>query len=300
MSEKRHKDILENANDLIHSLAPDGKFLSTNKLWRETLGYSSQEAKNMQIFDIVDPSCQAKCESFFKCLMAGNKANPTETIFIKKGGQKIFVEGRCNPKIEDGNAVELSGIFRDITSRKKLEIEKQQLISELEEAQETLQRAYDELEQRVVDRTAQLNRRTEKLMETNVALKIVLEKREEDKKELEEKVKFNVEKLISPYIEKLKIRCNETSQVTLLKIIQSNIDEITSSFAYNHKDYLSKLTPAQIQIADLIKQGQTTKEIALLLNLSPSTIAFQRQEIRRRLSLINKKINLQVSLSANS
>jgi len=300
MSEKRHKDILENANDLIHSLAPDGKFLYTNKLWRETLGYSSQEAKNMQIFDLIDPSCQAKCESIFKCLMAGDKVEPTETIFIKKDGQKIFVEGRCTPRIEEGNAVELVGIFRDITTRKTFEIEKQKLISELEEIQETLRKAHDELEQRVADRTAQLGRRTEKLMETNVALKILLEKREEDKKELEEKVIFNVEKLISPYIEKLKIRCNETSQITLLKIIQSNLDEITSSFAHNHKDHFSKLTPAQIQIADLIKQGQTTKEIALLLNLSPSTIAFQRQEIRRRLSLTSKKINLQAALTANS
>ena len=101
-------------------------------------------------------------------------------------------------------------------------------------------------------------------------------------------------------MEKLKLRCTDNSQITLLEIIQSNLDEITSSFANNHKDHVSKLTPAQIQIADLIKQGQTTKEIALLLNLSPSTIAFQRQEIRRRLSLTNKKINLQVSLTANS
>jgi len=67
-------------------------------------------------------------------------------------------------------------------------------------------------------------------METNVALKILLEKREEDKKALEEKVLFNVEKLISPYLEKLKMRCNEDSQEDFLKIIQSNLDKITSSF----------------------------------------------------------------------
>ena len=165
--------------------------------------------------------------------------------------------------------------------------------------EEALQAAHDELEQRVADRTAQLDRKTERLMETNVALKVLLEKRDEDKKETEEKVMFNVEKLIKPYLEKLRIKCNQASQEALLKIIQFNLDEITSSFTHNHKSILSNLTPTQIQIADLIKQGQTTKEIASLLNLSPSTIACHRQDIRKRLSLTNQKINLQAALTTN-
>ncbi|MFO7606164.1 MAG: PAS domain S-box protein [Desulfurivibrionaceae bacterium] len=133
-SEKRYRDILEHANDLIHSLDYDGKILYVNKLWRETLGYSTKEATNMKIFEIIHPNCQGKCESIFKCLMRGEILEPTETIFITKDGQKIFVEGRCNPKIEEGNAVELLGIFRDITARKKLEVERETLISELQEA----------------------------------------------------------------------------------------------------------------------------------------------------------------------
>jgi DNA-binding NarL/FixJ family response regulator len=68
----------------------------------------------------------------------------------------------------------------------------------------------------------------------------------------------------------------------------------------NHKSILSNLTPTQIQIADLIKQGQTTKEIASLLNLSPSTVACHRLDIRKRLSLTNQKTNLQAALTTNS
>jgi DNA-binding NarL/FixJ family response regulator len=111
---------------------------------------------------------------------------------------------------------------------------------------------------------------------------------------------FNVERLINPYLEKLRMKCNQASQEALLKIIQLNLDEITSSFTHNHKSILSNLTPAQIQIADLIKQGQTTKEIASILNLSPSTIACHRQDIRKRLSLTNQKTNLQAALTINS
>lgn len=109
----------------------------------------------------------------------------------------------------------------------------------------------------------------------------------------------NVEMSVHPYIEKLKMACTEDSQRAFLDILQSNLDNMTSSFACSLKNYFSNLTPSQIQVADLIRQGHKTKEIASLLNLSPLTIARHRQEIRKRLSLTNNKINLQAALSAN-
>jgi len=207
-----------------------------------------------------------------------------ETISLPDGVQS-FLTAKFPLFDSEGMLYAVGGVCTDITARKR--------------AEEALRKAHDELEERVADRTAQLSQKTQRLMETNVALEILLRKREDDKKELEKKVMFNVEKLINPYLEKLKRKCNDDAQGTFLKIIQSNLDEITSSFAHNHKNYISNLTPAQIQIADLIKQGKTTKEIASLLNLSPSTIACHRQEIRKRLSLTNKKINLQASLTVN-
>jgi len=176
-----------------------------------------------------------------------------------------------------------------------------QLLKEIEErrtAQEELKIINTELDQLVDARTAELNRQTEMLSETNVALKVLLEKREEDKKELEEQVVLNLQKLIFPYLEKLLTRCSDESQVTLINIIQSNLEEITASFANIEKDKLLTLTPTQIQILDLIKQGKTTKEIASLMHLSPSTVACHRQEIRKRLSLTKQKINLRAALAA--
>jgi PAS domain S-box-containing protein len=120
-SEDRYKNILENANDLIHTLDCEGRLLYTNICWRETLGYSESEIKNMKIFDIIDPAFQPKCASIFECIMKGEEVEPTETVFITKDGKKIIVEGRCNPKFKNGKAVELMGIFRDITSRKQAE-----------------------------------------------------------------------------------------------------------------------------------------------------------------------------------
>lgn len=133
-SEKRYRDFFENANDLIHALDTEGHILYVNKLWRETLGYSEEEARKLKIFDIVDARCKEKCESVFNCLMKGQKCEPTEAIFIAKDGQKFFVEGRCNPKLEDGKPIELLGIFRDVTERKLLGDEREKLITDLKEA----------------------------------------------------------------------------------------------------------------------------------------------------------------------
>lgn len=133
-SVRRYKDVFEHANDLIHALDPEGRILYVNKLWRQTLGYSAQEAQQLKIFDIVDPGCTGRCQSIFCSLMRGEEVPPTEAIFVTKDGRKIFLEGRCNPKFEDGKAVELLGIFRDITARKQLEHEREQLICDLKEA----------------------------------------------------------------------------------------------------------------------------------------------------------------------
>ena len=65
------------------------------------------------------------------------------------------------------------------------------------------------------------------------------------------------------------MRQSEASKKALLEIIELNLADITSSFSHRAKNYLSALTPTQIQIAELIKHGHTTKEIADILALIP-------------------------------
>ena len=187
---------------------------------------------------------------------------------------------------KDGSVKSAIGVVEDVTQQTM--------------AQRALRRANEKLEERVFTRTEELNRRTQKLNEINVALEILLEKRHDDKKKLEETIMVNIEKLILPNLEKLQMKQSQQAKSAIINIIRSNLEAITSSFSNTKYDYLALLTPMQLQIADLIKHGHSTKEIAAILELSPATIACHRQEIRKRLSLTNKKVNLRNILTANT
>ncbi len=283
-AEEKYRSIFEHSPLGILHIDNEGIITASNEKLAKILGSSVEKLVG---FDLLRSSKDEDVRAATISVLSGKKAYYEGNYLSVTGDGRAYLSGFFSPiSSSDGSIVAGIGIIEDITERKDTE--------------EALQQAHNDLEQRVADRTAQLDLKTERLIETNVALKILLEKREEDKKELEKEVMFNVEKFIYPYLGKLKGRCNENCQIDFVKIIQSNLNELTSSFAHTHKNYLSNLTPAQLQIANLIKQGLTTKEIASLLNLSPSTIACHRQEIRKKLALTNKKINLQVALTSNS
>ena len=130
----------------------------------------------------------------------------------------------------------------------------------------------------------------------NTALKVLLKQREDDKKELGENVLTNVKELISPYLERLKKSRLNTNQETLVNILDSNLNNIISPFISKLSFKFFNLTPMEIKVANLVKEGKTNKEIAELLCLSKNTILFHRYNIRRKLQLKNKKINLRSHL----
>ncbi|MBW2157800.1 MAG: helix-turn-helix transcriptional regulator [Deltaproteobacteria bacterium] len=131
-------------------------------------------------------------------------------------------------------------------------------------------------------------------------MKVLLKHRDEDKKEFEEKVIANVKKLVLPYFEKLyKSRLNDR-QMVYLNIIKSNLEDIITPFIHQLSSKYSDLTPSEIQIAGLIKDGKTTKEIAELLNSSTGTIDFHRNNLRKKLDLRNTKTNLRSFLLSHT
>ena len=137
-----------------------------------------------------------------------------------------------------------------------------------------------------------LKKERENLAEVNSALKVLLQHREQDRRVLEESLLTNVKNLIMPYVEKLAKTQLSSDQELLLEIIESNLREIASPFLRRLSHPLVKLTPMETRVADLIRNGRTTKEIAAVLRTSARSIRFHRENIRGKLELKNNKLNL--------
>jgi len=134
-SSKDLLDFLEHANDLVQSVSPDGRFLYVNRAWKETLGYSDEDIRQLNIFDIITPDCHDRCRLLFAELFRGKRLEYVEASFRAKDGHLVYVEGSCNCRFENGFPVSTRGIFRDVSDRKRAEKEKKILKKKLERAQ---------------------------------------------------------------------------------------------------------------------------------------------------------------------
>jgi DNA-binding NarL/FixJ family response regulator len=155
-----------------------------------------------------------------------------------------------------------------------------------------LQEAHNELELRVKERTRDLEIKTKSLEEMNIAMKILLKKREEDKIELEDNVLTNVKELVMPFVDKFRKTQLDEQQKTFLSIIESNLNEIISPFTRRLSLEYLRLTPSEIQIANMTKHGNTSKKIAKIMNISPRTVDTHKKNIRRKIGLEGKRANL--------
>lgn len=134
------------------------------------------------------------------------------------------------------------------------------------------------------------------LNEANTALKVLLKRRDQDKMDFEERILFNLKELVEPYFIKLrKTRLNE-NQTALLDILESNLMDLISPFARRMSSKFLSLTPKEIQIANLIKQGRTTKDIAEVMGVSNRTVDTHRKNLRTKLGIGKKRANLRTHL----
>lgn len=128
--------------------------------------------------------------------------------------------------------------------------------------------------------------------ELKTVIRVLNDLRIEDQISMENKVYHNIKSILIHLVERLENRRLDSVQQVLVQMIKSNLNNITSGFSSYLNDPAYDLTPREILISDMIREGRTTKEMAGILCISTTTVEFHRRNIRKKLGLTCKSDNL--------
>lgn len=304
-SENKYKILTEKMSDIAWIADMNLKTLYVTPSIKTVLGFSQEERilqgiKEQLTSDSLSMAMEVMAEEL--ALEEKGGADPMRTLhleleFIHKNGSTRWMDVIINgTRNEQGKLTGIHGVARDINDHKQ--------------AEESLKKAHELLEKRVQERTEELAKavhhlkenellladESRRLQETNTALKVLLRQREDDQHDLERKVLTNVKNLVLPYVEKLKSSHLNPAQANYADIIFANLQNIVSPFLRNLTSTYMDFTPREIEVANLVREGKSAKEIALLLNCSMRSIEFHKENIRRKLGLTHKKTNLRTHL----
>ena len=270
-SGEKYRQLFDTVSDAIMLFDVATKeFVDVNGICQSMYGYSKDEFLNLRHSSITaEPE---ESEQSIKQILSGEISRIPLRYHKRKDGT-IFPVEISSGTFELGDRRILCGVVRDITERKQTE--------------EALRKKRKELSQKA-----------KHLEKVNTALEVLIEHREEEKKKLEENILINLKKFIFPYIEKLEAGGIDPKNKTYLDIIKTNFNKVIFPFAKNQLPGYLDLTPTEIHVADLIREGKTHKDIALLSNVSPHAVLFHMKNIRKKLGLSHKKINLRTYLQS--
>lgn len=159
-------------------------------------------------------------------------------------------------------------------------------------------RVQADLRVELASREAAIAQRTQELQDANTALHVLVRNLQTTRSEIEERIARQIKGLVLPQIGKLRHRhAQDAATVSRLHLIEENLQQIAAARATRMSRVLEVLTPTEIDIAQMILQGRSTKEIAGILARGTSTIEFHRNNIRRKLGLTKAGGNLRQYLA---
>ena len=273
-SEEYHRLVVANASDAIITTNSGGRIISWNQSAEAMFGYSAEEAIDKP-FSILFPKGAKR--SYSHTIKDSVQKEPAEEgkcvqlLCERKDGSEIPVDiSRSTWRIKE--AVYNTSIMRDASARKK--------------AEEAARKKELEIETH-----------SRNLLEVNAALNMLLARKDEEKRDAEERVVSGLQRLALPYLEKMQETQLTNTQMTYVTILETNIRGLISPSSGNVGSRYLDLTPKEIQVANLIKEGRSNKAISNIMRVSINTILFHRHNLRKKLGLLNEKKNLRSYLS---
>ncbi len=127
------------------------------------------------------------------------------------------------------------------------------------------------------------------LEKKNIALREIIAQIEVEKRKIREDIHTNASLVLGPILEKLKM---ENANSRHIELLQHHLKELTSSFGSRITERRLKLTPREIEVCNFIKGGLTSKDISSLLNISYQTVEKHRKNIRHKIGISKRNMNL--------
>jgi len=269
-SEEKYRTLFEDSRDAVYITTREGKLIGANRSFLDLFSITREEIPDLNVRQLyVNPDNR---QSFQKQIEKNGSVKDFEVKLCKKDGTEIDCLFTSTVwQASDGSTLGYQGIVRDITQRK-------------------------ETERALREREEELKIKATSLKEVITALRVLLKRRDEDKTELEGKVLSNVKDLVVPFLEKVKKTPLDPKQFAYIDILESNLNDITSPFLRTLSTKYINLTPKEIRVAYLIREGKTTKEIGEMMTVSPRTIETHRKNIRKKLGIEKNKGNLRSHL----
>jgi len=246
----------------------DGERITyVNKHLEDLSGFRADELEGRKIDEFLSP----ETSELIRRKLSGEDEHPHRSFEIawqRKSGEMQY--SIVSPRLLAGarNGIEGSfAILTDITAKKQ--------------AEQALRRRERELESK-----------NTRLEEMNLALQTLVKMREKDRDEIENALASNLQRLVEPLIEKLRSSGLSDRQKMVVTMLTANLAEITSTRNTGLASRFTVLTPAEMEVANFVKHGRTTKEIATLMNVSARTVDMHRLNIRRKLGIHRQGTNL--------
>ena len=259
-----NKKIIESLPGWFYVMDQQLRLVLWNDNFRTASGLSHEELQGMSVLDFLDESQRIVItEEIGKIFRLGEHASQVDIVFKDGTRRALFFNSR---RVVYRNTTCLVGTAFDMPGQKKDE-NKRRLLAENPE-------------------------------KTNPFVSVFIHSGNEAQNVVEDKLKANLQDLVIPHLKKLRASNLNAGQRKHLKALEDSLKNVLSSFVTSLLLTHSNLTPQEIQIADLIRSGRGTKEIADILNTSANTIATHRNNIRKKLDLRNTKVNLRAHLQS--
>ena len=260
------RSFLENQDGAAFIKDLQGRYLHANQAFYDSFGIDpgTVGGDSMERIwgDEIDPDLARQERESLRLNM------PVEMVIIKDDGrQKGYWQRTVFPIGNAGTREYLGGIYKNITDQVRME--------KLLHSQRKALKEY-----------------SEKANQLQITLDVVLKRQEKFLTEYRDGLSTNIKKLVVPYLEMVgKVNLDE-NQISNLESARANLDRLFGSKVSNLGFLLKRLTPRELEVALLVKEGKSTLEISEVLYISDSAVSVHRKNIRQKLGLKAKKINL--------